>query len=51
MSVLQFESNFGDSSREKKRMLDILKKVHSDKPTIDMDKAVNQHLEKEQRSR
>ena len=48
---VQFEPNYGDASKEKKRMLNILNRVQSDKPTLDINKAVNQHIAKEQQSR
>ena len=50
-SLVQFEPNYGDASKEKKRMLNILNKVQSDKPTLDINKAVNQHIANEQQSR
>ena len=47
----QFESNYGDIGREKKRMLDIFNKVQTGRPTLDINKAVNQHIAKDQQSR
>ena len=40
----QFESNIGDFKAEKKRALDILTKVSSNKPILDVDRAKNQKL-------
>ena len=47
----QFEPNFGDFSREKKRSLDILNKVTSNKPILDSNRAANQQIAAEQRIR
>lgn len=49
--TFQFEPNHGDSGKEKKRMLDIFNNVYSDKPTLDIAKAVNKHMAQEEESR
>jgi len=48
---VQFESNLGDISVEKKRSLDILTKVQNQQPLLDASKAANRLAAAEQSKR
>ncbi|KAL5019125.1 hypothetical protein ScPMuIL_004847 [Solemya velum] len=47
----KFESNYGDMKSETKKQLNILDRITSKKPRVDVSQAVNQHIAKEEKSR